>query len=131
SINNYADYAATNLQYYGLVPDSAEYDGEGTVWTHQAVSTYLGGTNHTDPHGYLASFGYSYDELYDLMYEKYLNKEREVAAWGEASSGSTSGSEETSDNDSTENNDTVNNNQLTVSELTNKQGTVSESNHGV
>ncbi len=38
SINNYADYAATNLQYYGLVPDSAEYDGAGTVWTHKAVS---------------------------------------------------------------------------------------------
>jgi hypothetical protein len=25
-MNNYADYAATQLQYYGLKPDSAEYD---------------------------------------------------------------------------------------------------------
>ena len=54
SINNYADYAATNLLYYGLKPDSAEYDGQGTVWTHRSVSNYLGGTDHVDPHGYLA-----------------------------------------------------------------------------
>ncbi|MEB6289501.1 GW dipeptide domain-containing protein [Staphylococcus xylosus] len=91
SINNYADYAATNLQYYGLVPDSAEYDGAGTVWTHKAVSTYLGGTDHTDPHGYLAAHNYSYDELYDLIYEKYLIKTGQAAAWGTSSSGSTSG----------------------------------------
>ncbi|MGW7814640.1 GW dipeptide domain-containing protein [Staphylococcus xylosus] len=91
SINNYADYAATNLQYYGLVPDSAEYDGAGTVWTHKAVSTYLGGTDHTDPHGYFAAHNYSYDELYDLIYEKYLIKTGQAAAWGTSSSGSTSG----------------------------------------
>ncbi|MDW8570666.1 GW dipeptide domain-containing protein [Staphylococcus shinii] len=91
SINNYADYAATNLQYYGLVPDSAEYDGVGTVWTHQAVSTFLGGTDHTDPHGYLAAHNYSYNELYDLIYEKYLIKTGQAAAWGTPSSGSTSG----------------------------------------
>ena len=33
SMNNYADYAATQLQYYNLKPDSAENDGRGTVWT--------------------------------------------------------------------------------------------------
>ena len=27
-MNNYADYAATQLQYYGLKPDSAEYDAK-------------------------------------------------------------------------------------------------------
>ncbi|WP_210140527.1 GW dipeptide domain-containing protein [Staphylococcus sp. GDX8P107P-1] len=91
SINNYADYAATNLQYYGLVPDSAEYDGVGTVWTHQAVSNYLGGSDHFDPHGYLAAHNYSYDELYDLIYEKYLIKTGQAAAWGTTSSGSTGG----------------------------------------
>ncbi|RIM77391.1 autolysin [Staphylococcus xylosus] len=91
SISNYADYAATNLQYYGLVPDSAEYDGVGTVWTHKAVSNYLGGTDHTDPHGYLAAHNYSYDELYDLIYEKYLIKTGQAAAWGTSTSGSTSG----------------------------------------
>ncbi|EKU47790.1 glucosaminidase domain-containing protein [Staphylococcus massiliensis] len=73
-MNNFADYAATNLQYYGLKPDSAEYDGQGTVWTHDAISRYLGGTDHTDPHGYLRSRGYSYDELYDLINEKYAVK---------------------------------------------------------
>ena len=44
-MNNYADYAATQLQYYGLKPDSA-YDAKGTVWTHYAISRYLGGTDH-------------------------------------------------------------------------------------
>ncbi|MCG3413531.1 glucosaminidase domain-containing protein [Staphylococcus massiliensis] len=73
-MNNFADYAATNLQYYGLKPDSAEYDGQGTVWTHDAISRYLGGTDHSDPHGYLRSRGYSYDELYDLINEKYAVK---------------------------------------------------------
>ncbi|MTV22971.1 glucosaminidase domain-containing protein [Staphylococcus delphini] len=73
-MNNMADYAATNLQYYGLAPDSAEYDGRGTVWTHDAVSRFLGGTDHTDPHGYLKQHGYSYDELYDLINEKYQVK---------------------------------------------------------
>ncbi|MCO4348621.1 N-acetylmuramoyl-L-alanine amidase [Staphylococcus agnetis] len=73
-MNNFADYAATNLQYYNLRPDSAEYDGQGTVWTHDAVSRFLGGTDHTDPHGYLASRGYSYNELYDLINEKYMIK---------------------------------------------------------
>ena len=27
-MNNYADYAATQLQYYGLTPNSAENDGQ-------------------------------------------------------------------------------------------------------
>ncbi|QLK85691.1 N-acetylmuramoyl-L-alanine amidase [Staphylococcus sp. 17KM0847] len=73
-MNNMADYVATNLQYYGLKPDSAEYDGRGTVWTHLAVSKHLGGTDHVDPHGYLNSRGYSYNELYDLILEKYQTK---------------------------------------------------------
>ncbi|KIX90009.1 hypothetical protein TP70_09820 [Staphylococcus microti] len=73
-MNNMADYVATNLQYYGLQPDSAEYDGRGTVWTHLAVSRHLGGTDHVDPHGYLQAHGYSYAELYDLIQEKYQTK---------------------------------------------------------
>ncbi|REI11550.1 autolysin [Staphylococcus felis] len=73
-MNYMADYAATNLQYYGLKPDSAENDGRGTVWTHNAVSQWLGGTDHVDPHGYLRAHGYSYDELYDLINEKYQVK---------------------------------------------------------
>ncbi|PTE75187.1 glucosaminidase domain-containing protein, partial [Staphylococcus gallinarum] len=96
SINNYADYAATNLRYYGLKPNSAEYDGAGTVWTHKAVSTYLGGTDHSDPHGYLAAHNYSYDELYDLIYEKYLIQTGQAADWGTTSSNN-SGSTNTDD----------------------------------
>ena len=68
-MNNYADYAATQLQYYGLKPNSAENDGSGTVWTHAAISRWLGGTDHADPHGYLQQHNYSYNELYDLINE--------------------------------------------------------------
>ncbi|UXR81040.1 GW dipeptide domain-containing protein [Staphylococcus sp. IVB6218] len=73
-MNNMADYVATNLQYYGLTPNSAEEDGRGTVWTHLAVTRHLGGTDHVDPHGYLHAHGYSYNELYDLIQEKYQTK---------------------------------------------------------
>jgi N-acetylmuramoyl-L-alanine amidase CwlA len=47
-----------SLQYYGLKPDSAEYDAKGTVWTHYAISRYLGGTDHADPHAYLSNHNY-------------------------------------------------------------------------
>ena len=130
SMNNYADYAATNLRYYGLSPDSAEYDGQGTVWTHKAVSNYLGGTDHTDPHDYLARNNYSYDELYDLINEKYLIQTGQVADWGESGS---SDSGDTSENDDNTNDTETpsTNDELTVNELTDKQGTVKENNNGV
>ena len=37
-----------HIQYYGLTPNSAENDGQGTVWTHYAISRFLGGTDHSD-----------------------------------------------------------------------------------
>ena len=89
SMNNYADYAATQLVYYGLKPDSAENDGQGTVWTHYAISRWLGGTDHADPHQYFRDHNYSYTELYDLINEKYLIKTGQVAPWGTTSSSST------------------------------------------
>ena len=89
SMNNYADYAATQLVYYGLKPDSAENDGQGTVWTHYAISRWLGGTDHADPHQYFRDHNYSYAELYDLINEKYLIKTGQVALWGTTSSSST------------------------------------------
>ena len=128
SINNYADYAATNLQYYGLAPDSAEYDGVGTVWTHKAVSNYLGGSDHIDPHGYLANHNYSYDELYDLIYEKYLIKSGKAAAWGTTSSGSTSGSKNESNGSTTK--PATNTGKLTVS-TNNGVGRINTSNDGL
>ena len=85
SMNNYADYAATQLQYYGLKPDSAENDGKGTVWTHAAISRWLGGTDHADPHSYFQQHNYSYNELYDLINEKYQIKMGQVAPWGTTS----------------------------------------------
>ena len=90
SMNNYADYAATQLQYYGLTPNSVENDGQGTVWTHYAISRFLGGTDHSDPHAYLQSHNYTYNELYDLINEKYLIKTGQVAPWGTTSSSSSS-----------------------------------------
>ena len=90
SMNNYADYAATQLQYYGLTPNSLENDGQGTVWTHYAISRFLGGTDHSDPHAYLQSHNYTYNELYDLINEKYLIKTGQVAPWGTTSSSSSS-----------------------------------------
>ncbi|MGX0001519.1 GW dipeptide domain-containing protein, partial [Staphylococcus cohnii] len=130
SINNYADYAATNLQYYGLAPDSAEYDGVGTVWTHKAVSNYLGGSDHIDPHGYLANHNYSYDELYDLIYEKYLIKTGKAAAWGTTSSGSTSGSKNESSGSGSTTKPSTNTGKLTVS-TNNGVGRINTSNDGL
>ncbi len=89
SMNNYADYAATQLQYYGLKPNSAENDGSGTVWTHSAISRWLGGTDHADPHGYFKQHNYSYNELYDLINEKYQIKMGQVAPWGTTSTSTT------------------------------------------
>ncbi|MCJ0967090.1 glucosaminidase domain-containing protein [Mammaliicoccus sciuri] len=74
SINNYADYIATNLSYYGLPFDSAENVGTGTLWSHDAVSRYLGGTDHSDPYGWFAENNYTFNELVDLVREKYLYK---------------------------------------------------------
>ncbi|GGA98444.1 hypothetical protein ERX37_04705 [Macrococcus hajekii] len=74
AINNYADYIATNLHYYDLPVDSAEYDGNGTLWSHKAVSNFLGGTDHVDPYGWFYENGYSMDELTALVTLKYNQK---------------------------------------------------------
>ncbi|QJF24689.1 glucosaminidase domain-containing protein [Mammaliicoccus vitulinus] len=80
SINNYADYIATNLAYYGLPLDSAENDGTGTLWSHDAVSRYLGGTDHSDPYGWFAENNYTFNELIDLVREKYSYKTGRLTA---------------------------------------------------
>ncbi|MBQ5153019.1 GW dipeptide domain-containing protein [Macrococcoides caseolyticum] len=74
SVNNLADYLATNLIYYKLPVDNAHNDGKGTVWSHQAVSNYLGGTDHSDPVGWFAENNYTFDEFYSLVQEKYNYK---------------------------------------------------------
>ncbi|MFD1172404.1 peptidoglycan recognition protein family protein [Oceanobacillus picturae] len=71
SINNYASYIAHVLYDYKLGISSAENSGNGTVWSHSAVSKHLGGTNHVDPHGYFSRYGYNWNQFMALLNEKY------------------------------------------------------------
>ncbi|WP_439443529.1 GW domain-containing glycosaminoglycan-binding protein [Listeria aquatica] len=71
SINNYAYYSAYLLTKYNMKVDSAESDGKGTVWSHNAVTKYLGGTTHTDPIGYFNQYGYNWNSMMSLIQEKY------------------------------------------------------------
>lgn len=67
SVNNLAYYTASLLRQYNLKPDLASHDGFGTIWSHYDVTRFLGGTNHTDPLGYFARYGYDMDQLYALI----------------------------------------------------------------
>ncbi|MGY0691319.1 S-layer homology domain-containing protein [Virgibacillus sp. FSP13] len=72
SINNYANYIASLLDKYGLQVISAEdNNGKGTLWSHRAVTHYLGGTWHVDPHGYFAQWGYNWSDFVELVTMKY------------------------------------------------------------
>lgn len=71
SINNDAIYAASILHRYHLKPTNATHNGKGTVWSHYAVSKFLGGTDHTDPTGYFAKWGYSMDDFFQLIKHYY------------------------------------------------------------
>lgn len=74
SILNDAHYAASKLYQFGLIPSRPSKktgDISGTIWSHHDVSSYLGGTNHTDPTGYFSKFGYSMDEFYELVQYEY------------------------------------------------------------
>lgn len=73
-VNNAANYTASMLKQYNLPLDNAVNDGKGTVWSHKAVSTFLGGTDHGDPDGYYASNGskyfgepYTMNDFYSLV----------------------------------------------------------------
>ncbi|MED1468483.1 GW dipeptide domain-containing protein [Bacillus salipaludis] len=71
SINNYANYLAFLLFEYNLSVTSAEKTGKGTLWSHKAVSKFLGGTNHGDPHGYFSQWGYNWNDFVKLVTQKY------------------------------------------------------------
>jgi len=45
----------------------------GSIWSHSNVTTYLGGTDHTDPDAYFAKYGYSMGQFYNLV-KKYYNE---------------------------------------------------------
>lgn len=91
SVNNDAYYVAYLLKHYGLTPSLADHTGSGTVWSHNAVSNWLGGTNHTDPTGYFSSWGYDMDQFYDLVVQKYNQ------LGGNASGGNTGGGSSNAD----------------------------------
>lgn len=71
SINNYANYIANILYDYNLGVSSAEKNGKGTLWSHKAVSSHLGGTTHVDPHGYFARYGYNWNDFVNLVTKKH------------------------------------------------------------
>jgi N-acetylmuramoyl-L-alanine amidase len=73
SVANDAYYIATLLHQYNLTPSRASKSGTGTIWSHNEVSQYLGGTNHGDPDGYFAKWGYSMSDFYSLI-TYYYNK---------------------------------------------------------
>lgn len=75
SVNNDAIYIAKLLHRYNLKPDNAYVDGKGTIWSHHAVSKFLGGTDHVDPDTYFAKWGYNMDQFYSLI-EYYYNLQK-------------------------------------------------------
>ena len=67
SVNNDAIWVANILHRYKLKPTNATHTGKGTVWSHAAVSKFLGGTDHGDPDGYFSKWGYSMDQFFSLV----------------------------------------------------------------
>ena len=74
SVANDAYYIAQLLHSYNLTPSRANKNGSGTIWSHNEVSHYLGGTDHGDPDGYFAKWGYSMSDFYSLI-TYYYNKQ--------------------------------------------------------
>ncbi|OYT05058.1 N-acetylmuramoyl-L-alanine amidase [Limosilactobacillus reuteri] len=65
-LGNAAYYTAYILKQNNLPVTKGTKDGEGTVWTHAMISSYLGGTNHEDPISYWSTtarklFGTTYN----------------------------------------------------------------------
>ncbi len=76
---NAAYYTAYMLKKYDLPVTLGQEDGEGTIWTHEMVSLYLGGTDHVDPTDYWTEtaneyFGTDYDvEDFVELVQAYYN----------------------------------------------------------
>ncbi|GEA75353.1 amidase [Lactobacillus delbrueckii subsp. delbrueckii] len=101
SVANDAYYIATLLHRYNLTPSRASQDGSGTIWSHNEVSHYLGGTNHGDPDGYFAKWGYSMSDFYSLI-SYFYNKQG-------ASTGTNTGNTNTGSGSNTGNTNTGSN----------------------
>ena len=104
SVANDAYYIASLLHSYNLTPSRASQDGSGTIWSHNEVSQYLGGTDHGDPDGYFAKWGYSMSDFYSLI-TYYYNKLGTSSNSGNTNTGSNAG-----DNNNTSNNTNNNTN---------------------
>ena len=87
SVANDAYYIATLLHQYNLTPSRANKNGSGTIWSHNEVSHYLGGTDHGDPDGYFAKWGYSMSKFYSLI-TYYYNKQAGSSSKNSSSSSS-------------------------------------------
>ena len=79
-VGNAAYYTAYMLKKYNLPVTLGPKDGDGTRWTHEMVSLYLGGTDHIDPTAYWSSaaseyFGsdYTIEDFRDLV-QAYYNE---------------------------------------------------------
>src|SRR5699024_10275984 len=78
SVNNQAYLTAEMLKQNGLKPSLADNnEGTGTVISHNAISEYRGGTDHTDPINYFSQWGYDMDQFYKLV-EKHYNGTNET-----------------------------------------------------
>ncbi|SDQ21249.1 N-acetylmuramoyl-L-alanine amidase [Streptococcus sp. 45] len=76
---NAAYYTAYMLKKYDLPVTLGQENGDGSIWTHEMVSNYLGGTDHVDPTDYWSEsandyFGSDYDvEDFVELVQAYYN----------------------------------------------------------
>ena len=74
SVNNDAYLTAYMLKRNGLKPILADNNGgRGTVISHNAVSRYYGGSDHTDPYSYFSMWNYDMNKYFELVKKHYAN----------------------------------------------------------
>ena len=62
------------LKRNGLKPILADNNGgRGTVISHNAVSRYYGGSDHTDPYSYFSMWNYDMNKYFELVKKHYAN----------------------------------------------------------
>ena len=72
SVNNQAYLTAYMLKRNGLKPVLADVNrGNGTVISHNAISRYYGGSDHTDPYSYFSAWGYDMNQFFKLVQSHY------------------------------------------------------------
>ena len=74
SVNNDAYLTAYMLKRNGLKPTLADNNrGSGTVISHNAISRYYGGSDHTDPVSYFSAWNYDMNQFFQLVQKHYNN----------------------------------------------------------